>query len=71
MICQRCSGLMVISTDTTMDGWQFDLYRCLNCGEAYDERILANRALTPDELKKVSVKSYLRSVRRQASIRLS
>jgi hypothetical protein len=47
MKCSRCHGLMVIDTCLNVEGVLKDVWvqewRCLNCGEIFDTRTLANR----------------------------
>ena len=49
MKCPHCLGFMVIDTCLNIEGdrnkvWIHE-WRCLNCGEIFDSRILENRVL--------------------------
>ena len=47
MRCPRCDGLMVIDAYLNLEGdhnrvW-IEAWRCVNCGELFDARMLENR----------------------------
>ncbi len=47
MSCRRCGGLQLRvrfeSGDDAAPAWQYDGWRCMNCGEIVDPIILQNR----------------------------
>lgn len=51
MICTRCHGL-VVSESVYCEGQFYDFYKCLNCGDEFDEVVCKRRlGLIHDEVE--------------------
>ena len=54
MKCERCGGLTInmsfSSGMTALEAWEYDGWKCLNCGYVTDPLILKNKAAHPPRI---------------------
>ena len=49
MKCERCNGLVMavsfVGGDDMRDAWEYDGWKCLNCGHVTDPLLMKNRGM--------------------------